>query len=317
MRTYIQENLESDLAHILTENGVPLALQYNLGQNFKSVRRFSAIADTRADVRVALRDAYRINEDNLERRAAVAAVVVAWEASKEFAQKDVQLRAEAKLLGVSRPVTQTDRAAMKAAFVAAHGAVEESFEPSDDYLSAKMEEQESHEPTASPLSEVTSKKTCKTMGMQTSIDSSGTLRIVKQKQHGHLPQGTEELRTVLRVEGNMWCYLATKYRNKPMMQNMRPSVWLDFANYLLGEKCYLMKVPTSSSGSADDRAAVKPPWAIMIIYEHELRKEAVKRAFQDGKPLADTLVEVCKDAQLKEQFFTSPIALQGRSSQSW
>lgn len=201
---------------------------------------------------------------------------------------------------------------MKAAFVAAHGAIEESVEPSDDYLGAKMEEQESHEPSASPLSEVTGKKTCKPMGIQTSVDSNGVVRIVKQKQHGHLPQGTEELRTVLHVEGNTWCYLAGKYRNKPMMQGVTPALWLDFANYLLGEKCYLMKAPTSSSSSTEDRTALRPPWSIMLTYEHELRKEAIKRAFQDGRPLSLTLPEVCKDAQLKEQYFTSPIALQGR-----
>lgn len=75
MRTFVQDELESDLAHILTENGVPLAVQYNMGQNFKSVRRFSSIADSRADVRTMLRDAYQISEDTLPRRAAVAAVV--------------------------------------------------------------------------------------------------------------------------------------------------------------------------------------------------------------------------------------------------
>lgn len=316
MRTWIQDNMESDLAHIMTENGVPLALQYNIGQNFRSVRRFSALADSRADVRTTLRDAYTVEENTLERRAAVAAVVVSWEAAREYAQKDVQLRAEAKLLGVNRPVTQTDRAAMKAAYIAANGNIEEAFEPSDDYLSAKMEEQESHEPTASPLNEVTSKKTCKTLGIQTSIDSSGAVRIVKQKQHGALPQGTEELRTSLRTEGNTWCYLAAKYRNKPMMQNMTPAIWLNYANFLLGEKCYMMKVPSGSgSGATEERTALKPPWSIMLTYEYELRKEAVKKAFHEGRPLAVTLPEVCNDSQIKEQYFTSPIALQGRTHQ--
>lgn len=46
-------------------------------------------SDTRAEARTFLREAYQVQEDNLERRAAVAAVVVAWETSKEFAQKDV------------------------------------------------------------------------------------------------------------------------------------------------------------------------------------------------------------------------------------
>ena len=244
MRDYMQTRVDSDLAHILTENGVPLPLQYNITQEFPNVRRFGALADTRANVRTMLRDIMGIAEDNLVKRAAVAAVVVSWEAAKEYAAKDISLRAEARLLGVNRPVTQTDRAA----FIRTNGEIEEAFEPSDDYLSAKMEEQESHEPAASPLSEVTSKKTSKTLGIQTSVDSQGVVRIVKQKQKGQLPQGTEELRTVLRIEGNTWCYLAAKYRNKPMMQNITPAMWLKYANYLLGEKCYLMKIPNVKRG---------------------------------------------------------------------
>ena len=31
---------------------------------------------------------------------------------------------------------------------------------------------------------------------------------------GFMPQGTEELRAVLRVEGNMWTFLASKYKNR-------------------------------------------------------------------------------------------------------
>ena len=50
----------------------------------------------------------------------------------------------------------------------------------------------------------------------------------------------------------------------------------------------------------------------MITFEHELRKEAIKRAVSGNRPLAETTTEVTKDAQLKEQFFTSPIALQPR-----
>ena len=50
----------------------------------------------------------------------------------------------------------------------------------------------------------------------------------------------------------------------------------------------------------------------MITFEHELRKEAIKRAVVGNRPLADTILEVTTDAQLKEQFFTSPIALQPR-----
>ena len=83
---------------------------------------------------------------------------------------------------------------MKQAYEKTNGSLGGAFEPSDDYLSAKIEEFESAEPAASPLHEVTSKKTVRTQGLQTTIDKGGQVRIVKQKQKGQPPQGTEELR---------------------------------------------------------------------------------------------------------------------------
>ena len=142
------------------------------------------------------------------RRLHVSKACSAWEACQQFAVKEQELKAEARVLGVPRPVTQTDRAAVRASYIAAHGNIEDSLEPSDDYLSAKAEELESHEPTASPLNEVTSKRSARTLGIQTSIDAGGQIRIVRNKQKGSLPQGTEELRTTLRIEANMWCFLA-------------------------------------------------------------------------------------------------------------
>ena len=74
-----------------------------------------------------------------------------------------------------------------------------------------------------------------------------------------------------------------------------------------------MQIPSPSGKGKSEQVALRPPWTVMINYEFELRKEAVKRAFRDSRALKDTLAEVQNDAQLKEQFFTSPIALQHRN----
>ena len=261
----------------------------------------------------ALEADFALKPDDLEKRAAIASVISAWEAAGQLNLKETELKAEARILGVTKPLTQTDRAAMRHAFETSHGKLEEQFEPSEDYLAAKMDEVETHEPVASPLSEVTSRKTAKTQGLQTSLDASGQIRVVKSRQKGSLPQGTEELRTVLRVEANLWCMLAAKYRNKEFLRGMEPGCWADYVGFLLGEKCYVMKVPTpSGKGQSSEHVSLKPPWSVMIAFEHELRKEAIKRAVAGNRPLADTIIEVTKDPQLKEQFFTSPISLSGR-----
>jgi hypothetical protein len=174
---------------------------------------------------------------------------------------------------------------------------------------------ETSEITASPLSDVTSRKTVKVMGLQTSVDGGGRIRVIKQKKKGVLPSGTEELRTALRVEGNLWNFLAAKYRTKIMLKGMGMQVWFDYANYLLGEKVYLMKIPTGAPGKGQsvEQVALRPPWNVILTYEQELRSEAVKKSLQEARPLAETLKEACEDSRLKEQYFTAPIALQGKA----
>ena len=296
---HLSSKVDSNLAHMWQEAGVPIALQYKLGQNFTTVRRFASYEDDRAKVRSALKTDFAPDgAADLLSRAAVAAIVSAWESCQHFAVKEAELKAEAKVLGVTRPVTQTDRMAMKLAFEKTYGSIEDSVEPSDEYLSTKLEELESHEPCASPLSEVTSKKSARTMGIQTSVDSSGHVRIVKSKQKGSLPQGTEELRQVLKVEGNTWCYLAAKFRNREMLRDMPPRVWEEYANYLLGERCFLMKIHGGGL-KGNEGAMLRPPWHILLSFEYELRKEAVKKAHHENRPLKETFSEVIKDPELK------------------
>ena len=80
-----------------------------------------------------------------------------------------------------------------------------------------------------------------------------------------MPQNTEELCAVLRVEGTAFCHLASKYRNKVLFMGMNPAIWLDYANYLLGEKVYRMQIPTGNKGSSKmDQTMLRPPWTVML-----------------------------------------------------
>ena len=48
-------------------------------------------------------------------------------------------------------------------------------------------------------------------------------------------------------------------------------------------------------GPAGEKVPLSPPWHIMLDYEFELRKKAVRRAHRSGKPLHQTLQEVTED----------------------
>ena len=52
-RLYLHREVDSDLVYIWEDSGVSLAHQYELGQAYKTVRKFAALADSKVDARAA------------------------------------------------------------------------------------------------------------------------------------------------------------------------------------------------------------------------------------------------------------------------
>ena len=67
---------------------------------------------------------------------------------------------------------------------------------------------------------------------------------------------------------------------------------------------YGIQIPTSDGGLQK----IKPDWTVVLSYEQKLRKEAMKRVME-GHTLADAMASVIKDADLKEAYFTTLVAL--------
>ena len=114
--------VDANLAHLFQESGVPIGLQYKICQQFKTVKSFASYEDSRSKVRGAMKSDFSLDGSaNLAARSALAAVVCAWEACQRFSEKEAELKAEARVLGIPRPVAQTDRSAMKTSFESAFG----------------------------------------------------------------------------------------------------------------------------------------------------------------------------------------------------
>ena len=232
---WLTQNVASDLLYLLDEAEVGLDTQYKLCQDYKTLRKLSAIADTRAELREALKTEYGLDgSTNAAQRSEVAS-------SKQHAEEEVKMRAEAKNLGVGRPLPHTERSAMKKAVEKAiNDRLTEKEEPSSEYLAQKLEELEQEEPRAAALDQVQSRAEATTLKLQTSLDSAGKITVTRQKAKGSLP--AEELRAKLKLEGIAWLMVAARCRNK-VLQNLEMRHWARFADYVLGEKCYTLKVP--------------------------------------------------------------------------
>ncbi len=301
---WVNRNMDADIQYIFQEAGIDEALQYNIGQHYRTIRRFSAIADDRQGVRTALEADFMVRPDAAANRARIAAVVSAWDTAKHYHEEDIKIRQEAKGMGIPRPLPHTDRSAMLRAVEQARGTeIGEKEQPSTEYIAMLLGEIEQDEIAAHSLDEVTSKKDSQSMQLQSSLDQSGRVRITRQRQKGKLPTSTEELRQKLRIEANAWLMVASKMRNKAFLQNLEQRHFDRYTDYLLGEKCYHMQVP----GPTGEKVPLLPPWHIILDYEFEMRKKAVKTAQKDNRPLHELLQEVTKNTELKDLYFTSPV----------
>ena len=301
---WVHANVDADLQYIFQEAGLDEETQYNIGQRYKTVRRFNAIADDRTGLRTALQADFNLRSDTAAGRARVASAVSAWDSARVAHEEEIKLRQESKNLGTPRPLPHTDRSAMLRAVETAKGEeIGERDQPSTEYVAQLLEEIERDKVTAHALDEVTSKEDSQSLQLQSTLDQSGRVRITRQRAKGKLPTNSEELRRKLRIEATAWLMVAGKLRNKVYLRNLEQRHFDRYIDYVLGDKCYMMQVP----GPSGEKAAFQPPWHILLDYEYEMRKKAIRNAHRKGTPLHEALKEATEDTELKELYFTSPV----------
>eukprot|EP00435_Cladocopium_sp_Y103_P032559 s256_g8.t1 len=101
-REFIRDHMDADSQFILGESGVNLANQVAIARHYGSLRKFSALGDDRASIRTSCLQDFAIPADTPENRAQTASVVAAWETSREYMAKEIELKAEAKVMGQPR-----------------------------------------------------------------------------------------------------------------------------------------------------------------------------------------------------------------------
>lgn len=303
---YIAQHVSSDLAYIWDEMGVSLAHQVELGVRYRTVARFAALADSRAEARTALRTDVTLDAATPDGRAALAGLVSAWQSCLDMSEQERKAKAESSVLGLPRPVPANDRLAMRTALEVTTGILDEREEPSVTYLAMKLEEVEAGELRASLLDEVTSSVDEVNANFQSSVDSTGRIRITKERRKAKLPASSEELRLRLRVEAHVMLMLAARFRSKIWFSKLDLKDYMLHTDYVLGDKVYTMQLhrPDGTLGQ------VSPSWHLLLSFEHRLRKEAYKRSVRENKPIHTTLEEVRKDASIRELHYVAPLALE-------
>ena len=316
MQDYITENGDADLVYVLESSKVAVEQQYDLIHgNYSSLRAFSGMDDSRPLVRAALvtdlgLDPTAQGPAGPAARVALAALVGAWEVARDQVATEVKMRAESKVLRITRPVSVQDKNAMKRAVELRFGKIPNREMPSSDYVSQKLEEMEGNDPVASPLDEVTSQLDVETDNITANIDLTGKVQILRKRAKSSLPATPEQFRLKIRVERNLWLFLASKFTNKPWLRGLAPAHWDQWTDFFLGEKVMLMSIPTPEGA----KVPLHPPWQIVLSFEFECRKRVMELINEDGLTMVEAMTRVPRDGELKEIAFTSPIALMSRGA---
>jgi len=122
-----------------------------------------------------------------------------------------------------------------------------------------------------------------------------------------MPSTTEEYRKVMRVEMFSLLSMAAPYKAKNWLHGLEASHFNKFVDYIMGDRVLGIQIPSSAGHGVQQK--VKPDWSIVLSFEHKLRKEAMRLITHEGHSMATALQAVAKDADLKEAFFTTPVAL--------
>jgi len=310
-RIYLAANCDAELAYQMDTCELDLDVQFRLVQaGYNNLRKLAGIDETRALVRTAFTEvltfdvAARPND-----RLHLSLLTNLWEGAKDQLLRESQLRAESKASRLTPPISLRERNTLKRVFELRQGRKTPDLMPSVAYISEKLEEIELGEPKASRLDEVTCEEDAEVLALAAQISATGQIQVTHKKSKVSLPADPESFRARLHVEANLWLMLAVEFVNKHMFADLAATTWTAWTEYFLGKKVYSLKIAGTEGSNSQ---YLCPPWAIVLSYEYECRKEALRLVREEGKTLNEALLDSMKDAEIRELHFISAVTLAGR-----
>ena len=95
--------------------------------------------------------------------------------------------------------------------------------------------------------------------------------------------------------------------HKFYLKGLNPQVFVEYVEYLLGD--FVWKLASRGVGGT---VLSTPSWALLLSYEHAIRKAMVKLVTQ-GKTVKEALKTAMEDPVTKERFFTTPLCIEAVS----
>lgn len=248
-----------------------IAQQAAISRRYGSLRKFVALGDDIGLLFARLVCKILPFLQTRLRTGQIASIVAAWETSKEYLAKEVEIRAEAKVLGRPCVLQIHDKQAMIRAIEAVHGFLSDADCPSSDYLSVIRVKRPSvvnqllHLWTTFSATKSFRIRRFSLLLMQPAISGS---RVPRQNRRCLFPGGSTG---VCAENGDVRLAkhgVAVSCETWAQRTNCRAILETG------GVRVGWLRAP-SDSGEAPTK--VKPDWVIILAYERKLCKEAMKK----------------------------------------
>jgi len=303
--------LDPDLAYLFDELQISEQVQANLSA--REIRKLGVFAKVEASedmfrewlkADLGLDPAHSIAE-----RVSVAKLAEAWEAARQRATTTRKLEAEARVSGQSREMLKGTHLSLRRACARAHGAVEDRRCPGRAYLENRLEQLDDGEIEAEPLSKVTTvaleqESVSTTAAAGVDVRKDGVLHVVKGKRVAPLPAGPEQFRAVMKVMALHWEMVHLKGAGRSVLRDYTVEVFDKHVEYILGDECLLI-------AEANPTMSCTPSWELLMKYEFEVRKFAVRKVNEGGATLAEGMALARSSMEHRTSYFVTPLAMPG------
>jgi len=303
--------LEPDLSYLFDELEVPEKVQANLSaMEIRKLGVFAKVEPTEESFRTWLKDDLDLKPSgSVADRVTVAKLAEAWEAARQRAATTRKLEAEARVTGQTREMLKGTHLALRRACARAHGTVEDRRCPGRAYLEGRLEQLDDGELEAEPLSKVTTvaleqESVATSTGAGVDVRKDGVLQVVKGKRTAPMPTTPEQYRAVMKVMALHWEMVHLKGAGRAVLKDYNPGVIERHVEYILGDQCMLI-------AEANPAMAAGPSWDLLMKYEHEVRRFAIKKVNENGSTLAEGFELARNSMEHRTNYFVTPLAMPG------
>ena len=267
--------------------------------------KFSVFFKDDDDLRVVAKDDLDIDPTtSLKARSELAGVIISYHQAKTRTDEVDKFAGELDARRQLKPLLSTEYSVMKHAFETKYHKLDDCETPARSYLEKKIAELESGELKAEHLRAVLDKDQDIEETWVPTWDTTGTMKMKRSTMELDDPLNPEELRKRVTLLIHGLCFISLQHTSRSEIRGISPDLAGKYLSYLLGDEVWMF-VARDEEG----RTVSTPNWALVINYELQIRRRALKLVYDDAMPFPDALRSAWKDTVVKNRFFVTPLAI--------